>query len=122
MQQSQRIANGAAALEEMGGLLSPLIRARVDFQEAVRHGLGVTEFNANRQAAADMRTLWASLKRRLGLGRRGRRPRNVGVGWRAELPGALVGEVADLAVSAWKSRVRMRRSRADRGRPSTSSG
>ncbi len=52
-----------------GGLLSPLIQARVDFQEAARHGLGVTEFNASGQAAADMRTLWASLKRRLGLGR-----------------------------------------------------
>jgi len=64
-QQSARIAEGVQALEDMGGLLSPLIQARVDYQEAARHGWGVTEINPNGPAAEEIRTLWMSLKRRL---------------------------------------------------------
>jgi chromosome partitioning protein len=68
-QQSARVDNAVAALEEMGGLLSPLVLARVDYQEAARHGLGVTEINPNGAAANEMRALWASLKRRLSRGK-----------------------------------------------------
>ena len=64
-QQSARIEEGVAALEAMGGLLSPLVLARVDYQEAARLGWGVTEFNPNGAAAGEMRSLWGSLKRRL---------------------------------------------------------
>jgi chromosome partitioning protein len=64
-QQSARIEEGVAALEAMGGLLSPLVQARVDYQEAARHGWGVTEFNPAGAAAGEMRALWASLKKRL---------------------------------------------------------
>lgn len=64
-QQSARIEEGVAALEAMGGLLSPLILARVDYQEAARLGWGVTELNPAGAAAGEMRALWASLKRRL---------------------------------------------------------
>ena len=64
-QQTARVADGVAALEEMGGLISPLVLSRVDYQEAARHGWGVTEINPNGAAALEMRTLWASLKRRL---------------------------------------------------------
>ena len=64
-QQSARIEEGVAALEAMGGLLSPLVRARVDYQEAARLGLGVTELNPNGPAASEIRALWASLKKRL---------------------------------------------------------
>ena len=46
-------------------LLSPLVQARVDYQEAARHGWGVTELNANGAAAEEMRALWSSIKRRL---------------------------------------------------------
>jgi len=53
------------ALEEMGGLISPLILSRVDYQEAARHGLGVTELNPNGAAAEEMRALWTSIRRRL---------------------------------------------------------
>jgi chromosome partitioning protein len=66
MQDSQRVQDGAAALEAMGGLLRPLIASRVDYQEAAREGMGVTEINPNGKAADEMRQLWASLKRRLG--------------------------------------------------------
>ena len=65
-QQSARVSEGVAALEAMGGLVSPLIAARVDYQEAARHGFGVTELNPSGSAAAEMRKLWASLKRRVG--------------------------------------------------------
>jgi chromosome partitioning protein len=64
-QQSARIAEGVEALETMGGLLSPLVLARVDYQEAARLGWGVSELNPHGAAASEMRALWASLKRRL---------------------------------------------------------
>jgi chromosome partitioning protein len=64
-QQNARVAEGVSALEAMGGLLSPLVLARVDYQEAARLGWGVTELNPGGAAAGEMRALWASLKRRL---------------------------------------------------------
>ncbi len=64
-QQSARIEEGAKALEAMGGLITPMITQRVDYQEAARHGLGVTELAPNGYAADEMRKLWLSLKRRL---------------------------------------------------------
>jgi chromosome partitioning protein len=69
-QQSARVDNAVAALEEMGGLISPLVLARVDYQEAARHGLGVTEINPHGAAASEMRGLWSSLKRRLSRGKK----------------------------------------------------
>ncbi len=63
--QSARVEQGSAALEAMGGLLTPLISARVDFQEAARHGFGVTELNPYGDAADEIRKLWSSMKRRL---------------------------------------------------------
>jgi chromosome partitioning protein len=68
-QQSARVDEGVAALEEMGGLISPLVLSRVDYQEAARHGWGVTEINPQGAAAQEMRTLWSSLKRRLARGK-----------------------------------------------------
>jgi chromosome partitioning protein len=68
-QQSARVDNAVDALEEMGGLISPLVLARVDYQEAARHGLGVTEINPSGAAAEEMRALWASLKRRMARGK-----------------------------------------------------
>ena len=64
-QQTARVKDGVETLEEMGGLISPLILARVDYQEAVRHGWGVTELNPNGPAAEEMRSLWTSIRRRL---------------------------------------------------------
>ncbi len=68
-QQSARVQEGAAALEAMGGLITPLILARVDYQEAARHGLGVTEINPNGAAAIEIKALWSSVKRRLARGK-----------------------------------------------------
>ena len=63
-QQSSRIEEGAKALEAMGGLITPMIAQRVDYQEAARHGLGVTELAPSSPAADEMRKLWQSVKRR----------------------------------------------------------
>ena len=65
MQESQRVVDGAAALESMGGLLRPLVASRVAYQEAAREGLGPTELEPEGKAADEMRVLWGSLKRRL---------------------------------------------------------
>jgi chromosome partitioning protein len=68
-QQSARVEDGVAALEEMGGLISPLVLSRVDYQEAARHGWGVTELNPAGAAAQEMKTLWLSLRKRLNRGK-----------------------------------------------------
>jgi len=67
-QQSIRVDQGAKALQAMGALLAPLVSARVDYQEAARHGLGVGELHPSGVAAQEMRELWASVKRRLKKG------------------------------------------------------
>lgn len=64
-QQSARVELGSKALQAMGVLLSPLVSARVDYQEAARLGLGVREYNPDGVAAQEMTELWGSIKRRL---------------------------------------------------------
>ncbi|HMK90531.1 MAG TPA: ParA family protein [Methylocystis sp.] len=64
-QQSLRVEQGARALQALGGLLGPLVSARVDFQEAARLGLGVAELRASGAASEEMRELWGSVKRRM---------------------------------------------------------
>jgi len=70
-QQTTRVQQGAEALEALGGLITPLILTRVDFQEAARAGLGVTEWHPSGAAADEMRAMWSSIKRRLA--RRGQK-------------------------------------------------
>lgn len=67
-QQSARVEEGAKALEAMGGLITPMISARVDYQEAARQGLGVNELAPSGIAADEMSKLWKSVKKRLGKG------------------------------------------------------
>lgn len=67
-QQSARVDEGAKALEAMGGLITPMIASRVDYQEAARQGLGVTELHSSGMAADEMRRLWKSIKRRMTKG------------------------------------------------------
>lgn len=64
-QQSARVELGAKALEAMGALLSPMVSARVDYQEASRLGLGASEYNPEGVAGQEMKELWSSIKRRL---------------------------------------------------------
>ena len=65
VQGNRRLRDAAAALEEMGGILQPMITTRVDYQEAILRGLGPTEVNPIGPAADEVRQLWASLRRRL---------------------------------------------------------
>jgi chromosome partitioning protein len=71
-QQTAQVQDGAEALEEMGPLISPLIRTRVEYQEAARYGRGVTELNPYGAAAQEMRGLWLSIGRRLAPAKVGR--------------------------------------------------
>ena len=64
-QQTARVELGVKTLEALGGLLSPLVSAGVDFQEAAREGLGVTEIAPHGAASEEIRTLWGSIRRRL---------------------------------------------------------
>jgi chromosome partitioning protein len=64
-QQTTRIQQGAEALEALGGLITPLILNRVDYQEAARCGLGVTEWNPSGAAAEEIKAMWSSIRRRL---------------------------------------------------------
>ncbi len=77
VQQSARVEEGVKALEAMGGLISPLVAARVDYQEAARHGYGVSEINPNGLAADEMRKLWTSIKKRMAKGAKAAAPRKV---------------------------------------------
>ncbi|MGI3902602.1 MAG: AAA family ATPase [Janthinobacterium lividum] len=69
LQGSRRIREGAAALEAMGGLLSPLITSRVEYQDAMLRGLGPTELDPTGPAADEIRQLCDSLRRRMALDR-----------------------------------------------------
>ncbi|HUZ66257.1 MAG TPA: ParA family protein [Beijerinckiaceae bacterium] len=64
-QESQRVLDGATALEAMGALVTPLIASRVDYQEAAREGMGVTEIAPSGKAAEEIKMLWSSLRKRL---------------------------------------------------------
>jgi chromosome partitioning protein len=70
--QTARVLDGVEALEEMGGLISPLILARVDYQDAARRGRGVTELNPSGAAAQEMGGLWQSVTARLAQAKVGR--------------------------------------------------
>jgi chromosome partitioning protein len=61
----QRVQEGIAALEAVGALSRPHIRARAGFLEAARTGKGVTEVDPKGAAAQEMRDLWMDLSRRL---------------------------------------------------------
>lgn len=65
VREASRVRKGIAALEAVGALLRPHIRARADFLEAARTGKGVTEVDPKGEAAREMRDLWMDLSRRL---------------------------------------------------------
>ncbi len=72
---SSRANDGARALELMGDLVAPMIASRVDYQAAAVSGQGVTELNPQGKAAEEMRALWTSVKRRLGVKKHGKATR-----------------------------------------------
>ncbi len=69
LQGSRRVREGAAALEAMGGLLQPLVTARVEYQDAMQRGLGPTELDPTGPAAEEIRQLCRSIRRRMARDR-----------------------------------------------------
>jgi chromosome partitioning protein len=63
--QASHVQEDIAALEAVGAVLRPHVRARAGFLEAARTGKGVTEVDPNGTAAQEMRELWMDLSRRL---------------------------------------------------------
>jgi chromosome partitioning protein len=63
--QSYRPSAAAETLNKFGMLGLPFIVHRNDHQDALRAGLGVTEFAPHGRAAEEVRALWAWVKRKL---------------------------------------------------------
>ena len=70
--QTAQVQDCVETLEEMGELISPAILMRADYQEAARHGWGVTELNPDSAAAEEMRGLWELIRGRLARAKVGR--------------------------------------------------
>jgi chromosome partitioning protein len=55
---SSRASEAAKGLTHLGVLAEPLLSARMDYQDAVAGGLGVTEYARDGRAAQEIQTLW----------------------------------------------------------------
>jgi chromosome partitioning protein len=62
---SARLTEAAAGLRVLGLLAEPPIGQRNDFQDALGLGQGVTEFNPEGKAAAEVQALWAWVAKRM---------------------------------------------------------
>lgn len=56
---SSRTSESAKGLTRLGILAEPLLYARMDFQDAIAAGLGVTEYARTSRAAREIEALWA---------------------------------------------------------------
>jgi chromosome partitioning protein len=56
---SSRSREAAKDLASVGALAEPMLSARVDFQDAMAKGLGVTEYAWQGQAAQEIKALWS---------------------------------------------------------------
>ncbi len=56
---SARAGQAAQDLTALGVLADPMIAARMDYQDAIAAGLGVTEYAGHGRAAQEIRTLWS---------------------------------------------------------------
>lgn len=64
---SSRVEDFRARLSHRGVVAEPPIVSRVDHQDALALGLGVTEFNPIGAAAAEIRALWSWIETRLEM-------------------------------------------------------
>jgi len=62
-----RASDAAKELAALGVLAEPMLSARIDFQDAVAAGLGVTEHAPQGRAAQEIETLWAWVRHQLQL-------------------------------------------------------
>ncbi len=63
---SSRANDAARSLSALGVLAEPMLSARMDYQDAIAAGLGVTEYLHNGRAAQEIRTLWDWSRAQLG--------------------------------------------------------
>jgi chromosome partitioning protein len=56
---STRASEAAKSLNRLGILAEPMLSARMDFQDAIAAGLGVTEYARDGRAAQEIATLWS---------------------------------------------------------------
>ena len=56
---SARTSEAAKGLTSVGILAEPMLSARVDFQDAMAKGLGVTEYDQQGRAAQEIEALWS---------------------------------------------------------------
>ena len=62
---STRTTGCAEGLTRLGVLAEPMVCARMDFQDAIGAGLGVTEYAPESRAAQEIRALWSWIRVRL---------------------------------------------------------
>ena len=55
---SSRAGDAAKGLTALGVLAEPMLFTRMDYQDAIAAGLGVTEYGRDTRAAQEMRALW----------------------------------------------------------------
>jgi chromosome partitioning protein len=56
---SARASDAAKDLTQLGVLAEPMLSARIDYQDAVAKGLGVTEYAGEGRAAQEIQALWS---------------------------------------------------------------
>jgi chromosome partitioning protein len=66
---STRASEAAKQLNCLGVLAEPMLSARMDFQDAIAAGLGVTEYAHGSKAAEEIATLWNWARAQLGRGK-----------------------------------------------------
>jgi chromosome partitioning protein len=62
---STRASEAAKQLNCLGVLAEPMLSARMDFQDAIAAGLGVTEYAGSSKAAEEIAMLWSWSRKQL---------------------------------------------------------
>ena len=62
---SARATDAAQKLAQLGVLAEPMIAARIDYQDAIAAGLGVTEYAGGGRAADEIKSLWSWIETQL---------------------------------------------------------
>jgi chromosome partitioning protein len=67
---SSRTSEAAKGLTRLGVLAEPMLSARIDFQDAIAAGLGVTEYASGGRAAQEIEALWRWVRAQLEVDNR----------------------------------------------------
>ena len=62
---SSRASDAAKDLSQLGVLAEPMLSARIDFQDAIAAGLGVTEYASGSRAAQEIEAFWGWIRAQL---------------------------------------------------------